>query len=130
MRRIGNVYYSDKKQYNKALAWYILAAMENDSAAYHNIGALYHIGNGVPKNYLCALKWYLKAAEGYEYENTSNYIGKLFENGQGVPLYKYNALEWHCHGKDKTLRDKLKKQGFYLSGSDTSTFNYITDSLY
>jgi TPR repeat protein len=127
---IGYVYDTEKKQYDKALAWYFLAAMENNSYAQCNIGFLYYNGKGVPKNYLCALKWYLKAAEGYEFGITPSIIGKLFENGQGVPLYKYKALEWYCHGEDKILRERLNNQGYLLSVEDKSKFNSIIDSLY
>jgi TPR repeat protein len=130
LNHYGYVYYSDKKQYDKALAWSILAAMENNSYAQSSIGELYRDGLAVPINYLCALKWYLKAAEQCEYEYTPNNIGWLFENGYGVPLDKYKALEWYCHGEIKTHRDTLKSEGYHLSASDMGTFNYITDSLY
>jgi tetratricopeptide (TPR) repeat protein len=130
MRYIGFVYHFDKKQYDKALAWYLLAARENNSDAQNSIGVLYYYGEGVPQNYLCALKWYLKAAEQNEDENAPNNIGKLFEYGRGVPLDKYKALELFCHGGKKTHRDRLKSEGYHLSASDISTFNYITDSLY
>jgi TPR repeat protein len=129
LRQIGNVYYN-KKQYDKALAWYILAAMENNSTAPINIGVLYYNGYGVPQNYLCTLKWYLKAVEQCEYDYAPNHIGKLFENGYGVPLDKYKALEWFCHGWDKSHRDRLKSEGYHLSITDESKFNYSIASLY
>jgi TPR repeat protein len=93
MKQIGLVYDTEKKQHDKALAWYILAAMENNSRIQNNIGVLYYHGNGVPKNYLCALKWYLKSTQGNDNPNTATYIGLLFEYGYGVPLDKYKALE-------------------------------------
>jgi TPR repeat protein len=130
MVHIGFVYRAKKKQYDKALGWHILAAMENDSYGQNNIGELYHYGLGVPKNYLCALKWLLKAAEQFECDDTPNNIGLLFENGQGVPLDKYKALEWCCRGGDNSHRKRLKKQGYHRSATDKSTFNYITDLLY
>jgi hypothetical protein len=130
LEQIGWVYRSDKKQYDKALAWFLLAAMENNSAAYNDIGVLYYYRDGVPKNYLCALKWHLKASEGNDISNASNNIGNLFNNGYGVPLDKYKALEWFCHEENKSFRDTLKSEGHHLSASDIGTFNYITDSLY
>jgi TPR repeat protein len=130
MNSIGYVYKNDKKQYDKALAWYLLAARENESAAQNNIGELYYYGDGVPQNYLCALKWYLKAAEGIDIDNTPNAIGHLFEDGDGVPLDKYKALEWYCHGEDKSYRDRLKSEGYHRSTADKSKFNSTIDSLY
>jgi hypothetical protein len=127
----GFVYKTEQKQYDKALAWYLLAARENDSAAYNNIGALYFDGLAVPKNYLCALKWFLKSAEGNGDGNTPTYIGWLFENGYGVPLDKYKALEWYCHGGDKSYIKTLKDQGYHRSETDKSKFNYYSiASLY
>ncbi|KAI8880722.1 HCP-like protein, partial [Backusella circina FSU 941] len=83
-----------EKRFDKALAWYILAAIENNSYAQHNIGNIYHGGKGVPTNYLCAMKWYLKSSE-QNNALASNNIGVLFENGQGVPRDKHKALEWY-----------------------------------
>jgi tetratricopeptide (TPR) repeat protein len=96
MKHIGYVY-QYRKQYDKAVAWYLLAASENNPHAQCNIGILYDYGLGVPKNYLCALKWYLKAAEQNEYGKAPNSIGKLFENGYGVlqvtPLFLNQLLQ-------------------------------------
>jgi TPR repeat protein len=130
MKYIGYEYGNDKKQYDKALAWYLLAARENNSHAQCNIGVLYDIGNGVPQNYLCALKWYLKAAEGNDAGVSPGNIGKLFENGCSVPVDKYKALEWYCHGGNKANIKKLKSNGFHRSATDKSKFNSIIDSLY
>jgi TPR repeat protein len=130
LNHYGFLYDTEKKQYDKALAWYILAAKENNSTAQNNIGFLYHNGFGVPMNYLCALKWYLKAAEQNEYQNTPNNIGKLFKHGQGVPLDKYKALEWHCYGGDKSHRDRLKKQGYHRSATDKSKLKNRMITLY
>ncbi|KAI8880942.1 hypothetical protein K501DRAFT_140479, partial [Backusella circina FSU 941] len=82
------------KQYDKALAWYILGAMENHHLAYNNIGVLYHNGNGVPRNHLCAMKLFLKSAE-QNYERALNNIGKLFLDDLVIPLDKNKALEWY-----------------------------------
>jgi TPR repeat protein len=126
----GYVYDTEKKQYDKALAWYLLAARVNESAAQNNIGELYYYGDGVPQNYLCALKWYLKAAEQNDHVKHFNNVGDLFEYGQGVRLDKYKALEWYCHEGNKTHQDRLNNQGFHFSAVDKSKFNSTIDSLY
>jgi TPR repeat protein len=130
MKQIGFEYHTEKKQYDKALAWYLLAAKENNSHAQNCIGVLYYDGEAVPKNYLCALKWHLKAAEQNYDGSTPNNIGKFFEYGQCVPLDKYKALEWYCRGGDKTSRDRLKSEGYHRSDIDKSKFNSTIDSLY
>jgi TPR repeat protein len=129
--QFGYVYHTVKKQYDKALAWFILAAMENNSSAQNNIGELYKNGEAVPQNYLCALKWFLTRIEKKnEYGESPNHIGDLFGNGYGVPLDKYKALEWYCHGGIKANINKLKNQGYHRSATDKSKSNYIIDSLY
>jgi TPR repeat protein len=130
LKHFGFVYRTKKRQYDKALAWYILAAMENNSTAYNSIGLLYYNGYGVPQNYLCALKWYLKAAEQREYETNPTDIGKLFEYGYDVPLDKYKALEWCRHGGDFSHLERLNNQGYDLSAADKSKSNSTIDSLY
>jgi TPR repeat protein len=130
MNSIGFDYHHEKQQYDKALAWYLLAARENNSTAQNNIGTLYYNGTGVPENYLCALKWYLKAAERIDMLNNPINIGILFDDGCGVPLDKYKALEWFCHGGNKTHRERLEGEGYHLSASDMGTFNYSIASLY
>jgi TPR repeat protein len=127
---IGRVYDDDKEQYDKALAWYLLAAMENNSSAQNNIGVLYFDGKGVPENYMCALKWFLKSAEQNNIDITATSIGELFENGYGVPLNKGKALEWYYHGEDKANVKKLKSKGFHRSKTNKSKFNSTIDSLY
>ncbi|KAI8886820.1 hypothetical protein K501DRAFT_330963 [Backusella circina FSU 941] len=117
LTHFGFVYDTERKKYDKALAWYILAAMENNSTAPSNIGVLYGNGLGVRKNNLCALKWFLKSAEQNSVKALNN-IGILFEEGQGVPLDKHKALEWYCHADHKTNRDILKKEGYHRSEAE------------
>jgi TPR repeat protein len=130
LNHFGYVYSNERRQYDKALAWYLLAAMESNSHAHNNIGVLYNHGHGIPQNYLCYLKWYLKCIEQNTNGKTANQIGKLFENGQGVPLYKYKALEWYCHGGDKANINRLKSEGYHRFPTDKSKMNSIIDSLY
>jgi TPR repeat protein len=130
MYQLGNIYYTEKKQYDKALAWYLLAARENSCDAQNNIGVLYYYGYGVPKNYMCALKWQLKAAEQNDDNKNHKNIGMYFEYGINVPLDKYKALEWYCHSKNKQFINKLKGQGYHRSATDKSMFKSIIDSLY
>jgi TPR repeat protein len=127
--RIVSLYLIEKKRYDKALAWYLLAAREANPGAHNNIGILYRDELGVPKNYLCAMTWFLKATQLSNDPNIFNNIGDLFERGCGVPLDRYKALEWYCHG-GVTYRDKLKSQGYHRFATGKSKFNSISDSLY
>jgi TPR repeat protein len=44
------------------MAWYQLAANQNNSFAQNSIGVLYDNGFGVPQDYYIAMNYYLKAA--------------------------------------------------------------------
>jgi tetratricopeptide (TPR) repeat protein len=124
MNNIGCIY-DTKKQHDKSLAWYIQAARENNSTSQSNIGTLYFFGRGVPKNYLCALKWFLKAAEKTSHTGILKNIDGMFENRYGVPLDKYKALEWYCHGWCKTEMNTMKGEGYHQLEVDKGKFNYI-----
>jgi TPR repeat protein len=82
------------------------------------------------KNYLCALKWYLKAIGQVHYNNIHNNIRLSFENGRGVPLDKYKALEWYFHGVRNSNINRLKRQGYHWSATDKSKLNSVSNSLY
>jgi TPR repeat protein len=130
MNAIAYAYRTEKRQYEKALAWYLLSAKESNIFAPVRIGTLYFHGNGVPKNYLCALKWYLNAPRLNEIPYSLNEIGELFENGFGVPLDKYKALEWYIRLGDDAHIYRLKDQGYSQSAADKSKFGDTIDSLY
>jgi TPR repeat protein len=120
MNVIARVYLNEKKKYEKALAWYLLSAKESNRFAPVRIGTLYFHGNGVPKHYLCALKWYLKTPGLNKLNYSLNEIGELFENGFGVPPDKYKALYWYILLGDKAHMNILESQGYHQSAADKS----------
>jgi hypothetical protein len=109
--------------------------MESNSFAESNIGELYHKGFGVPVNYLCALKWYLKSAKENNCKSCLQNIGELFEFGHGVPLDKYRALEWYRRYRKGSIfasirggtgaANKLKMDGYTLSNETKSKLNSL-----
>jgi tetratricopeptide (TPR) repeat protein len=111
--------YHNKSQFGKAIAWYLLAANIKSSTGQNVIGWHYYQGYGVPKNYLCALKWLLMAAK----QNNARsliHIANLLENGHGATLNKYKALEWFSQANNSAGKSRLKKQGVHRSGKDKS----------
>ena len=64
---LGDCYYYDKRDYEKALHWYTKAAEQNDEIAQYKMGNMYYYGYGVYKeDFLGAVQWYVKAAkQGY-----------------------------------------------------------------
>jgi len=69
-------------------------AEKGDAFAQFNLGLAHHIGNGVPKDYTEAAKWYRKAAEQGE-PNAQVNLGVLYDQGQGVPKDYTEAVKWH-----------------------------------
>jgi TPR repeat protein len=130
MNALGYAYRVEKKQYEKALAWYILSVRENNGYAPVRIGILYFHGYSLPRNYLCALRWFLKGAKLNNLPTYFNEIGELFEYGFGVSLDKNMALDWYIHVGDKEHVDRLKSQGYRQSAAYKSKFEYTIDSLY
>jgi TPR repeat protein len=118
------------RQYEKSMAWYLLSASKNNSYAQYNIGLLYHNGNGVPVNYLCALKWYIKSVDNSGYHEPFKCIGYLFECGHGVPLDRYRALECFYRSNDDVSIRRFSTQGIYLFQADIGKLHGITNSLY
>jgi TPR repeat protein len=117
--------YANKKQYDKTIAWFLLAATKDDACGCSNMGEIYHYGLGVPVNYLCALKWYLKSAGLGFFPDCFKYTGIIFEHGQGVPRDKYKALEWYSYAGIDEDKRRLNSQGIYLPGIDESEFTFI-----
>ena len=73
--------------------WLPLAEQGNPSAQY-NIGQLYRLGRGVPKDYKRASQWYEKAALQWHSAARHN-LAILYEKGLGVPLNYAKAFEWY-----------------------------------
>jgi TPR repeat protein len=130
LRHIGNDYYNKLKDYSKAMAWYQLAANQNEMVAYNNIGNMYYFGLGVSQDYITAMEYYLTAARD-NHKNAMTNIGILFFNGKGVPADKYRALKWLTKSGDKPEKAKeLNKQGIHLTEEDKSKPFYEYELCY
>ena len=66
-----------------------------DAYRQSQLGFKYLHGQGVPKNYAEALKWFRKAAEGPSgHAYAQRQLGFMYYNGQGVPKNYAEALKW------------------------------------
>ena len=64
---------------------------------------MYFNGKGVPKDYVKAAKWYLKAAEqGYAW--AQHKLGVMYANGRGVPQNDAEAIKWFRMAADQGHR--------------------------
>ncbi len=69
-------------------------AIRGDADAQALLGAMYHDGQGVPRDYAQALAWFRKAAAQGEAEAQTS-LGFMYANGQGVPQDYAQALAWY-----------------------------------
>ena len=82
-----------------------IKAEQGDAKAQVNLGVMYHEGEGVPKDYKEAAKWYRKAAE--QGDDWMQYIlGLMYSKGQGVPQDYVEAAKWFR---------KAAEQGFAMA---------------
>ena len=108
---LGLMYASGKGvplDYKTALKWWTLAAKQGHANALNslmviaekgladaqrNLGVLYENGQGVPKDYKTAVKWYrLAAKQGNAF--AQNNLGSMYSKGQGVQRDDKTAVKW------------------------------------
>lgn len=71
-----------------------------DVQAEFRLGSIYGSGNGAPKDYSLALRWYLAAAE--KGDSKSEYgVGYLYNTGKGVQQNFSEALRWYQKAADQ-----------------------------
>jgi tetratricopeptide (TPR) repeat protein len=86
--------------YADAAKWYRLAANAGHSRAQGQLGLMYAIGQGVPKDTTLAVKWARAAAEQND-EFSQTYLGDLYINGRGVPVDHAEGAKWCRLAADK-----------------------------
>ena len=70
------------------------AAKQGYATAQGALGSMYYNGQGVPKDYAQALRWYRLAAEQGDAYAQYN-LGDMYGNGQGVPKDYAQAMRWY-----------------------------------
>lgn len=99
----GIEYYS-KKDFTNAIACFLQAAEQGDSAAQVRLANCYYNGEGVNKNYPEAVKWYKKAAEqGDVYAQYK--FGRCYDFGEGVIKDQTEAVNWYKKAAEQGLAD-------------------------
>ena len=85
-------------------------AEEGDADAQLQLGHLYESGEGVPKDYTKAAKWYRKAAEQGNAE-AQLYLGCSYATGRGVPQHSAEHLKWIRKAAQQGLADAQVQLG-------------------
>lgn len=76
------------------------SADSGDADAQNNLGFMYASGQGVPKDYTEAARWYRKAAD-QDYPDAQNNLGVMYNNGQGFPRDYAEAIRWYRKAADQ-----------------------------
>ena len=75
-------------------------AEKGDADAQYNLGVMYQIGEGVPKDSAEAVKWYrLAADQGLARAQTN--LGWMYKIGDGVPKDSPEAMKWYRLAADQ-----------------------------
>ncbi|KAI8600659.1 kinase-like domain-containing protein [Dissophora ornata] len=101
-RGTGDLYYYGagvRKNYTKAMKYFLKAHDAGESAATSNIGEMYHMGLGVERDYTKAMEWYLKASDTGHSTAKFN-IGGMYLSGSGVVQDYTKAMEWYLEASD------------------------------
>ena len=75
-------------------------AEKGDAKVQFNLGYMYANGEGVPKDYAEAVKWYRKAADQGHAEAQVN-LGTMYTNGDGVEQDQKEAVNWYRKAADQ-----------------------------
>jgi TPR repeat protein len=75
-------------------------AEAGDATAQNNLGLMYDNGNGVPKDYAEAVKWYRLAAD-QGLAAAQLRLGLMYDNGDGVPKDSAEAVKWYRLAADQ-----------------------------
>jgi TPR repeat protein len=111
---LGEIFYYGKgvkKNYTKAVNWYMKSAEQDYASAQFYLGVMYEIGEGVEKDYTTAVNWYRKAAE-QGYASAQCYLGVMYEIGTGVEKDYTIAVNWYR----KSAEQGNASAQYYLGG--------------
>ena len=90
-------------------------AQAGGAEAQFNLGNMYRIGEGVPKNAVEAVKWFTRAAEQGD-TSAQNNLGSMYFQGVGIPKDFVLAYKWinlaaaSGTGSGVARRDFIEKQ--------------------
>jgi hypothetical protein len=85
----------------------LLAAEQGHAEAQCQLGWMYDVGNGIPRDHAEAAKWYRKAAEQGN-ARAQYHLGVVYANGDGVALDYAEAYKWFSLANADDTRDRLE----------------------
>ncbi|WP_176502588.1 tetratricopeptide repeat protein [Cobetia sp. 5-11-6-3] len=117
-RKLGLLYSGDDtyiddlltKDSEKAFAWFVRAAKNNDKLSAVNVAYMLYNGVGVKKSDKKAFEWLLKATKMPAGSNTSVYmaIGRYYEKGIGTNIDLVQAYKYYDQLQPAKDKDKIR----------------------
>lgn len=95
----------ERGDYTTAFREFLPLAQEGNHVAQHNLGVMYVQGQGVPRDFAEARKWFRKSAD-QGFADAQNNLGFMYYSGHGVPINYAEAMKWYR---------KAAEQGFVLA---------------
>jgi len=90
----------DRRDWGTALRLIKPLADQGHAGAQNNLGWMFRLGWGVPRNYAEAMKWYRLAADQGN-AAAQFHLGLMFLNGWGVPLNYAETIKWYHLAADQ-----------------------------
>jgi TPR repeat protein len=121
-RSLAKIYYTQKK-YPESFEHRMKSAKSGDASSMNDIGYMYHLGQGTPKNLNEAFKWYAASADkglGMAMHN----VAVMYTYGEGTEKNLLAAKSWHekaIAAGYKQSEDKLKEVEKLLNPSTATT---------
>ncbi len=92
--------------------------------AQYNLALMYDRGEGVPQDYVEAMKWYrLAAAQGHA--DAQHNLALMYDRGEGVPQDYAEAVKWYRRAAVQGLADAQTNLGFMYQSSRGVTRDYV-----
>ena len=91
-----------------------MRAEQGDAGAQNNLGVMYALGQGVPRDYREAVRWYRRAAEQGN-ANAQNSLGWSYSNGRGVPQDDREAVRWYRRAAEQGNANAQNSLGWSYS---------------
>ena len=98
-------------------------AEKGDLLAQNNLGAMYALGQGVPKNDADAARWYRLAAD-HGFAKAQNNLGVAYSAGQGVSKNDAEAVKWLRLAAEQGLADAEDNLGVIYANGQGVPRNY------
>jgi tetratricopeptide (TPR) repeat protein len=111
--------YQRVNNFSAALIQYHRAAEQGYASAQNNLGAMYQLGQGVPKDFSNAIAWVRKAAANGD--PTAQFsLGVVYESGNGVQKDRALAIDWYRKAAEQGHPAARAKLGSLIAAADAA----------